>query len=47
MRRWGLDPDGNAGQFNEAQSGYLAFHRANIFKSTEAIDDILKVGGMH
>lgn len=47
MRRWGLDPDGTAGHFNKAQSGYLSFHRAHIFKGTFAIDDILKVDGMH
>ena len=47
MRRWGLDPDGNAGQFNAAQSGYLSFHREHVFKGTVPIDDILKVDGMH
>lgn len=47
MRRWGLDPDSNAGPFNKAQSGYLSFHRTHIFKGMATIDDILKVDGMH
>lgn len=45
MRRWGLDPNSNLGQFNEAQSLYLAFHRANVFKGRAAVDDIVKVDG--
>ena len=47
MRRWGLDPDGNAGHFNEAQSKYLSFHRTNIFKGAVVIEEIVKVDGMH
>jgi len=47
MRRWGLDPDGSAGHFNAAQSRYLSFHRANVFKGAIVMDDILRVDGMH
>ena len=47
MRRWGLDPEGNAGEFNAAQRKYLLFHRQYIFKQTSSSADILRIQGTH
>lgn len=33
MKRWGIPPDLNVGSFNDQQKVYLAYHRANIFKT--------------
>jgi hypothetical protein len=33
IKRWGILPDFNVGDFNVQQKHYLAYHRANIFKS--------------
>jgi hypothetical protein len=33
MKRWRISPDLNVGSFNDQQKLYLAYHRANIFKT--------------
>jgi HNH endonuclease len=47
MRRWGLDPEGNAGHFSAAQKTYLHYHRQYIFKRTATSADILRIDGTH
>lgn len=47
MRCWGLDPDGNAGQFNAAQKRYLSFHREYIFKPNLTSQSIVTINGTH
>jgi putative restriction endonuclease len=45
MRRWGLDPDGNAGHFNPAQKEYLSFHRQHVFKLRVISPDVVTING--
>lgn len=47
MRRWGLDPEGNAGHFNAAQKEYLSFHRQHVFKLKDTSQDITTLNGTH
>jgi hypothetical protein len=45
MRRWGLDPNGNAGEFSAAQRKYLLFHRQHVFKASASSTDVLQIEG--
>jgi hypothetical protein len=47
MRRWGLDPDGNAGKFNPAQREYLSFHRRHVFRPRAISNDLVALDGTH
>ena len=47
MRCWGLDPEGNAGEFSKAQRKYLLYHRQHIFKGDASSAGILSIKGTH
>jgi hypothetical protein len=38
MRKWGLDPEKELGEFNEHQQKYLNYHRSEIFRSLRSKD---------
>jgi putative restriction endonuclease len=40
MRRWGLDPEGNVGEFSTAQRKYLLFHRQYVFKRSASLAEL-------